>query len=64
MKIEALSKCDLMQGEEGQDLIEYALVVALIAHAGGRGKSDQGNHERISDEIPDPLPPASGSAFG
>ena len=39
LKLSIIQMQNLMQGEEGQDLIEYALVVALIAHAGGRGRA-------------------------
>ena len=37
LKLSIIQMQNLMQGEEGQDLIEYALVVALIALAATAG---------------------------
>ena len=39
LKLSIIQLQNLMQGEEGQDLIEYALVVALIALAATAGMS-------------------------
>ena len=39
LKISIIKVQNLMQGEEGQDLIEYALIVALIALAATAGMS-------------------------